>query len=321
MFIGRSIINLLLNGGYVKIDNRISLRKLEVLCTVVDLGGVHRAAEHLSVSQPVVSRHLHSLQERLGVTLFDRHGRDIRLTEAGQSIHAWAKEVLILRTELAQEIDELSTGAAGAAVVAASPSVGNYLLPAVLSDFAAANPLAQVTLKVFEPETALDTVDSGLADFAVVVTDRPVSAAVFAAEQIAREESILVTSTRDRSVPAKVWVADLAKMPAVCPPRGLTVRRMQDEALRAFGVQQRPVAIEMDGVEATKHAVAAGLGVALLTRAEVAQEIADGRLREVAIYDFRLTQPIYLLKRKRKRLSPLQHALANAIRAHYFVEE
>jgi DNA-binding transcriptional LysR family regulator len=272
------------------------------------------------VSQPVVSAHLRSLQERLGATLFDRDGRGIRLTEAGEAAYAWAKDVLTRRAELAHEIHDLSSGSAGAAAVAASLSVGNYLLPPVLSDFAAANPRARITLTISDPETALGSVESGQADFAVVMTDGQFNAAVFAAEQVAEQESVLVASANDDGVPARVSVADLERLPAVCPPHGLTIRRMQDEALRAVGVRQRPVAIEMGSAEAIKHAVAAGLGVALLARASVAEEIAAGRLREVPVEGVRISQPVYLVKRESKRLTPLQRALADAIRARHVPE-
>ena len=61
-----------------KLDQRISLQKLEIFCLVVDLGGVGRAAEHLFVAQPVVSAHLRTLQERLGAELLYRDGRRLR---------------------------------------------------------------------------------------------------------------------------------------------------------------------------------------------------------------------------------------------------
>src|ERR1700760_5005074 len=82
-------------------DNRITFQKLEILCLVVDLGGVTRAAEHLWVAQPVVTAHIRSLQERLGVTLFHREGRRTILTDAGQQVYQWAQDVLS-RTEQMQ---------------------------------------------------------------------------------------------------------------------------------------------------------------------------------------------------------------------------
>ena len=71
-------------------DTRVTLTKLEVFSLVVELGGVSRAAEHLYVSQPVVSAHVRSLEERVGARLFYREGHHLVLTEAGRAVHGWA---------------------------------------------------------------------------------------------------------------------------------------------------------------------------------------------------------------------------------------
>ena len=71
----------------VRYDNRITLQKLEVFCSVVELGGVSRAAEHLWVAQSVVSGHLRSLQDRLRVQLLYRDGQQMKLTKAGEQVY------------------------------------------------------------------------------------------------------------------------------------------------------------------------------------------------------------------------------------------
>jgi len=135
-------------------DNRISLKKLEILCLVVDLGGVGRAAERLQVSQPVVTAHLRLLQDRLGVELLHREGQQMRLTEAGVEVYRWAREVLGRSRELARTIDELADGSSGAVAVASSMSVGSYLLPRVLGLFGHERPEARITLHVSDAEDA-----------------------------------------------------------------------------------------------------------------------------------------------------------------------
>src|ERR1700754_2168205 len=117
------------------LENRISLQKLEVFCVVVRLGGVRRAAEELFISQPVVSAHIRSLQERLGVKLFRREGRGIALTEAGMRVHGWAMNVLRGRAELDSDLKNLTKGMAGAVNVSSTMLVGSYVLPEILIKF------------------------------------------------------------------------------------------------------------------------------------------------------------------------------------------
>src|SRR5437899_1337828 len=80
---------------------------------VVELGGVRRAAEQLYVTQPVVSAHLRTLQDRLGgAQLLYRDGRQMRVTEAGDAAYRWAKEVLSRSEDVVREIDGLAQGGA-----------------------------------------------------------------------------------------------------------------------------------------------------------------------------------------------------------------
>jgi phosphohistidine swiveling domain-containing protein len=82
-----------------EMNMRISLRRLEVFCLVVEEGGVTRAAEHLFVAQPAVSSQIRALEEWVGTKLFARTGGRLVLTAAGQRVYAWAKETLAPRPD------------------------------------------------------------------------------------------------------------------------------------------------------------------------------------------------------------------------------
>ena len=104
------------------LDTRITLYKLEVFDLVVELGSVSRAADQLFVSQPVVTAHIRSLEQRIGGRLFYRKGRQLVLTEAGRAVHAWARDVLTHTHELSRHLDGLSDGSRGSVVLGASMS-------------------------------------------------------------------------------------------------------------------------------------------------------------------------------------------------------
>ena len=152
------------------VDPRITLQKLEVFCLVVELGGVSRAAEHLFVTQPVVTAHVRSLEQRLGTRLFRREGRQMHLTEAGRAAHEWAVELLTHTREFSRRLDGLADGTRGTVVVAASMSVGSYLMPPVVSRFHEERPLVELELNVSDSRQALQEAELGRCDFAVVTT-------------------------------------------------------------------------------------------------------------------------------------------------------
>lgn len=295
-------------------DNRISLHKLEVFARVVERGGVRLAAEELFVSQPVVSAHLRSLEERLGVKLFRREGRGMELTEAGSEVHVWATEVLRGRTELDRSLREISRGAAGRASIGSSMSVGNYLLPSILVGFRRRHPHASISLHQSGVEMALERTASGTFDFSVLATDAVLDTNSFEAELVARPPFCLVTSVDDERVGETVSVDDLTGLPFVCPPAGTAIRRSQDGALAEIGVAEREVVIELGSAESMKVAVQGGLGIAMLWRESVRPELEAGRLREVRLVGHDLRDKLYIVQRRGKRLTSFQATLVSVLR-------
>jgi DNA-binding transcriptional LysR family regulator len=297
------------------VDYRISLTKLEILCLVVELGGVGRAAERLHVSQPVVTAHMRLLQDRMGVELLYRDGQQMKLTEAGHEVYRWAREVLGRSRELSRTIDEIADGCAGAVVIAASMSVGSYLLPRVLGRFGDRRPAARLTLHVSDSEDAQRAAESGECDFAVVTGGASLTGGALRAHRIGRHDLVLVAGATDSRMGDSVTPAELALLPFVCAPASRPRRQMIDEVLAGVGVSDRQVVLELGHPEALKTVTRMGTGVALLMRAAVEEELHSGSLREVEIEGHRLSVPLLLVHRADKRFTPLQSQLLEALSA------
>jgi DNA-binding transcriptional LysR family regulator len=296
-------------------DNRISLQKLEVLCLVVELGGVSRAAEHLFVAQPVVTAHLQSLQKRLGVKLLYREGRRMRLTDGGERVYQWARETLSRTRELMRELDGLAEGQRGSVAVAASMTVGSYTLPPVLARFREGRPMAALTLSVSDPEGAIQAVESGECDFAVIVGDAAPDSPVLDATVIGHEDILLVAAPDYQPAVVSLTVEALAETPLVSSPSGHIRRGIVDMRLAERGARPRNVVIELGHPEAMKRATEDGLGMCLLFRSSVERELAEGRLREVRLEDAELSVPLIAVVRSQKMLSPIQRELLDAVSA------
>lgn len=296
------------------LDNRISLQKLEILCLVVELGTVTRAAEHLFVAQPVVTVHLRSLEERLGVTLFVRSGRTLELTDAGQRVYEWASETLARGRALMRELQSITDGQSGAAVIGASMSVGSYLLPSVLTRFRRSRPQAELTLAIGDPESILRGVEQGDYDFSVVIRDTPPEGTVLEGELLSSDDIVLVTAPDGEPAEDEIDVRELTSIRLIGSPRGYVRRTLVDNALARHKMTAPEPVIELGHPEAMKRAVMEGMGATLLTRGSVEREIERGELREVRFTGVELTVPIYVVKRADKRLSELQRQLLQAIR-------
>jgi DNA-binding transcriptional LysR family regulator len=295
-------------------DNRISLQKLQIFLLVVELGGIGRAADHLNVSQPVVTAHMRTLQERVGAKLIYRDGQQMRLTEMGEVVHDWAKDLLTRSREVARQIQGLADGATGTAVVASSMSVGSYMLPELVSEFVQERPGASITLLVSDAEDAKTAIENGEADFALVTSESELSVPSLVAEPVCDHELVLVASPSDDHVGDVVTVDELERLRYVCSPGSRPRRRLIDAALDGIGVHDRQIALQLGHPEALKRATARGIGVCLMLRASITDELASGALREVAIEDAHLAVPVVLVRRADKRFSALQSALMATIR-------
>lgn len=295
------------------IDNRISLLKLEVYCAVVRYGGVGRAADALFISQPVVSAHLKWLQEKVGAELFRRQGRVLKLTEAGEHVLAWAQQAIESAGDLGEELDALAHGVAGRVAFGSTLSVGNYLLPDLLVDFARRFPRIRVSMFQSTTDVVLGTVLDGDSDFAIVTSGARIHSARLTAILVARPELALAAPV-DLELPARITLAQLADLPFVCPPSGSGARDGQDAALAELGVKRRNVVMEGGSAESIKRMVAAGLGVALLSEMSLRDDIAAGLLRRIDL-DVEIPRDhLYLVHREGKTFTPAQRGLLGHFR-------
>jgi LysR family transcriptional regulator, low CO2-responsive transcriptional regulator len=299
----------------VSLDLRISLSKLEVLSLVVQLGGVGRAAEHLYVAQPVVSAHIRSLEERLGTKLFYREGRQMHLTEAGREVHRWAEDVLTRTRELERHLGGLQDGKRGTVVLGSSMTVGSYRLPHVLSAFRRKNPNVELRLSISDTEHAIDDTRTGALDFSIVISDTAPELPGLEVEEVGSDEIILVAAPDAPPHTDVVSVTDFGDLDFVEAPKGIIRRAFVDRQLRQLGIKDRNIVLQLGHPEAMKRATREGLGVTLLFRSALREELEAGVLREVEIEDAEVKVPIYLIYRKGKTFSPLHLGLIDDIRS------
>jgi DNA-binding transcriptional LysR family regulator len=296
----------------MELDNRITLQKLEVFVLVVELGSVSRAGERLFVAQPVVTAHIRSLEQRLGVRLFDRAGGKLALTEAGEAVHAWARDVLRQGRQLSRTLDGLADGTRGSVAVAANMSLGSYTLPAVLARYRRLRPAVRVKLSIRDFHHALADLEAGDNDFAVIAMDHNPSGRDLVAERLGQDSLVLVAAPGSQLGPG-LRVADVAGMAFV----EIWHHRPFDGYLRRAGLGDRRVAIELGHPEAVKRAVREGVGVSFLFRSSVHDELRRAELCEVTVEGLDLTVPVYVVHRRDKAFSLAQRELMEVIRAHW----
>lgn len=261
----------------------MELRHLRSFLAVADAEHFTRAADELHVSQPALSQQVRQLEEELGTPLFDRVGRRVRLTRAGETFRTHARRILAEVTEAHAALTELEGLARGVLTAGAVQTVNAYLIPPVVSRFRKSYP--GIALKV--EELAADEIERGVLegrlDFGITFV--PAREEGLASEALFEEELVLVTTPRHRLARRRsVEMKALGGEPLVLLPQKFCTRRVIDVALQSARVQPR-IAVEMNSIEGILRTVRTSGG------ATIVPEMAAAIPKNLGLRVIRLSHP------------------------------
>jgi DNA-binding transcriptional LysR family regulator len=218
-----------------------------------------RAAQRLHLSQPALHTKVANLAHALGVTLYERRGRQIEITDAGRKVQRFARELEANAMDFAAELDDSREGAP--VVLCAGEGAYLYLLGAGIRAHrsSATHPLR---LETAGAEGALDAVSSARAHLGVAALER--SPRHLAVEPLTRVGQVLAVPARHALAGHRsARLADLDGAALVVPPQGRPHRSMLAQALQSANVKWQ-VAVEANGWELMLHFVRLGLGLAIV---------------------------------------------------------
>lgn len=296
-------------------DTRTPLRRLEIFCLVVDEGGVTRAADRLLIAQPAVTAQLRALEKSVGATLVARSGNHLVLTEAGDRMYAWAKDVLAGAGQVQRDVAQLGAGAAGSLVVHASMAIGTYLLPPLVTQLRTDRPAADVTVHVGEPGAAIRAAAQGVADFSVTTFQDAADTENLVARRLWDEPIVVGMGPHGPTDATDLALSELAALPMVAAPRDVAYDRMLGAQLHRHGVGALTVMIRLGHAEAIKQTAIENGWACLIPGYAIAGDVAAGRMRAIPIRDAQLSESIGLYHRTTKYFSPLQQAALELIEA------
>ncbi len=290
----------------------MNLLRLQVFQAVAQHLSYSRAAQELFVSQPAVSKQVRELERELGVHLFARAGRGIRLTEAGRVIFAYARQVQVVTEEARCALRDLEQLERGCLRVAATPGLAPYYLLPALARFARRHPALELEVQVADAGRIRGLLEEGEADLALV-GELP-STPSLGVLPLGEERLVVVAAPTH---PLATGREDLAAADWLWREEGSTTRRLGEELLTSLGVAPRR-GITLPGPELVKRAAAAGLGIALVGEGCVAAESARGELALLRTLGHR---PLSLLSRKGARVPAAALAFTALLEKHRPGEE
>jgi DNA-binding transcriptional LysR family regulator len=285
---------------------RPTLHALAIFRAVAAHGTMTATAEVEGLSQPAISIQIKALERYYGTLLLERHGRGIRLTPAGRLVADYAGRALALVDELGRGIEDLEGLAAGELVVGASSTVGEQLLPTYLGQFHASHPNVRLSVRIGNSAEIIARVASRELDFAIV-GEQPTDAELLS-EPVLDDRVVVFVAPGD----PLLRVAPIAPL-ALCGRQfvmreaGSATRALAERCLRETSCGPGHV-IELGSNEAVKRAVAAGLGIGLLSTHTIAAERLAGLLVDLPVIGWACRRSFWLIRRRDRALTRAEEA-------------
>ncbi|HEY3221483.1 MAG TPA: LysR family transcriptional regulator [Gemmatimonadales bacterium] len=291
----------------------LTLHRLELFLAVLDAGGVARAAKTRNLSQPAVSEHLRGLEAFFGVPLFERAGRGVRPTAAARLVEPLVRQALGLLTSAEQAAAEVRGLLAGAVAVGASTTPGTYLLPEVLGRFHTAHPRIALTLRIGDTREVEQWVAAGAVELGVIGA-APVRPGL-AAEPWVKDELVAIVGRRHPFARRRTLSgAALAGEPYIAREEGSSTRAVAERLLDDLRVTLLPI-MQLGSTEAVREAVAAGLGVSVVSRHAVRQR--DPRVVAIHLQGRQWVRDLLVIRREGAPLSPAAARLRELLLASH----
>lgn len=292
----------------------LTFRQLEIFDKIASTGSVTKAGEQLLLTQSAVSMALSQLELLSAAPLFERSGRRLILNDYGRLFLKDARKILLAVKQLEQQFQGDTDQLAGELLVGGSTTIGNYLLPALLGDFARQYPKTRVELKVGNTQQVADWLEAGELDIAFV--EGPCHSRGLVAVHWRDDELVVVTGPEHAWSSKKSVTPDLlASAPWIMREKGSGTREIFENAMDTAGISYT-IALEFGHTEAIKNGVASGLGVSCLSRLAVDRELAYSRLIEVHS-PLQLKRSLTLLKRRNSSCTALLTAFLKVSDGHW----
>jgi DNA-binding transcriptional LysR family regulator len=267
---------------------------------VAKLQSFSRAAEKIYRTQPAISAQVRLLEQECGEKLFDRSGKKVLLTPAGEILQRYAQRIIDLNKEALQAIAELNQTARGKLHIGANEATCLYVLPKTFARFRELYPLVQISIYRNFSHKILQKVQEGAIEVGIVTL--PQSANNMEAIPVFHDEmQVIVPANHPLAANRSATADEVANFPLILPKTGHT-RVVLDRLLRAHR-EHLQVSMELASVETIKKFVGAGLGISIISRAYAQAEVAAGLVRLIPLEGLKLYRELGLIYRRDRYLS------------------
>jgi LysR family transcriptional regulator, low CO2-responsive transcriptional regulator len=294
----------------------LTLNQLRTFLAVAETGSVRAAAEQLVVTQAAVSASLAALQRSVGMPLIRPDGRGLQLTSAGEQYAAYVHRILGLLDEARRAAAAAADPERGELRIAAVTTAAEQIIPGLLRGFRRANPHTGVLLEAGNRDRVRALLDRHQVDLALAGRPEPGwdvrVHAVRAHELVVVSSPDLAARSRAAAAAGEAGMLEwLSRQPWLLREPGSGTRLSTEALLGELDITPSTLTVGSNG--AIRESAAVGLGVTLVSRDAAAQELASGRLAEIAVPGTPLHRDWYLLANPGRLPLPAARLVAHVL--------
>ncbi|MFW6372933.1 MAG: selenium metabolism-associated LysR family transcriptional regulator [Thermodesulfobacteriota bacterium] len=287
----------------------MDLWQLHIFCKVIEFKSFSKAGKVVHLSQPTVSSHIKDLEDHFGCRLIDRLAREALPTKAGELLYGYARKLIALRDETEAALADFHGKIKGRLAVGGSTIPGGYILPRLVGDFIRTHPGVTLSLEIGDTEAIVSKLLGGTLELGIIGAlsrDKHIHQEKWMTDELA----LIIPADHSWVRRKSVDIATLRAEPFISREPGSGTLASLESILSGVdtAVEDLRVVAEMGSTQAVIQGIKSGVGVSILSRMAVAEEIQSGILHALEIEGLDLRRRFYLAVHRHKSPSPLAEA-------------
>lgn len=282
----------------------MNLDQLKTFCTAVECKSFSKASEKLYCSQPSVSKQIHSLEEELGYPLFKREGTKLSLNENGKIVYKYSQKILKEVINMKFALTEQNNSSNSTISFAATNFIGVHMITSKINDFKNSFPDIPLTYTIDFTSGILKLLNDNKVSFAFIpefdlISNYPNIKIDFFKE----DELILVVPNNHKWANKKsINIFLLTSELFLLSQPNSAVRNFIEKQLDAYGIHLKNK-VNLYNIEGIKQSLLEGIGVSILPRKSVINELKYNLLTEITIENINLTRKLFIAYKEDKKFN------------------
>lgn len=294
----------------------MDLHHLKIFVSVYKNKSFSKASEQLYLTQPTISDHIKSLEEELGCKLFDRLGRTIIPTKEADFLYSHALFILEKVEILKDSFNQFKKEISGELIIGASTIPGTYLMPGIISEFRKKYPSITFQVIIGDSKEIIDKISEYELLLGIVgakVGNSNLSFIPF------MDDDLIAVASPDLIKEDSLKLTELINFPMIFRETGSGTRKEVEEILESRGLSTENLKIAgiFGSTDAVKQAVKNRLGISILSKLAVSDEIKFGILKEIRVSDIQMKRKFYIVTHNKRFLPLIYTIFLDHIKAYH----